>query len=245
MRNRRAIRPLIAIIGLVALVLLTFGWLGYLGGNPFMVIRPQGYQAEKGAPVAVIFSGDMGFRVGMGTLVAKRLERDGIPVVGVNSLSYFRRTRTPAEAGALIREALAQARAINPLGRVVLIGQSFGADMLHVGLAQLPIAQRRGIALVALVVPGARVEFRASPGEILTFWINDVDALPTARQLDWVPLLCLHGVDEHGSLCPLLHQPNLWSKALPGGHQLNWDSEAVAREITSKIVETGDLNHAK
>ncbi len=233
------IKALTGFAGLALLALLGLGWLGYLGGDPFTMMRPQGYQPEKGAPVAVVLSGDMGFRLGIGTLVAKRLERDGIPIVGVNTLTYFRKTRTPAEAGDLVRAALEHARAINPRARIILIGQSFGADMLHVGLAQLPVAQRRDVALVTLVVPGARVEFRASPGEVLTFWMRDFDALPTARRLDWTPLLCLHGIEEHRSLCPLLDQSNLQSEALPGGHQLDWDAEAVAREIIAKMRKLG------
>jgi type IV secretory pathway VirJ component len=232
-------RMMVANVGLAAAILLGFGWLGYLGGDPFTILRPDSYQTRPGGVVAVLLSGDMGFNIGMGPDVAARLQRDGVPVVGVNSLTYFRTTRTAAQAAALVEEAMRRALAINPRARLVLIGQSYGADMLHVGLSDLPAALRSRIGMVALVVPGATVEYRASPSELLTFAMPEADALPTARRLDWAPLLCIQGVEESASLCPLLRQPNLTAVALPGGHPLHRDVDAVYRTIRSAMDRAG------
>lgn len=236
---RRAIfrHSLPILIILFAAFLLFLQWLGYLGGDPFSSYRPTIYQPGRGTPVAIILSGDMGMNIGMGPGIAARLARDGIPVIGVNSLTYFRNTRPPADATALIEQAMARAHAIDPAARILLIGQSFGSDMAHVGLAGLPAPLRRDLAMVALVVPGATVEYRASPGEIFTFLMADADALPTARQLDWVPLLCVHGREEPASLCPLLHQANLRSVALPGGHPLHHDVNALYHVLRAAFVQ--------
>jgi type IV secretory pathway VirJ component len=244
MKRKWLRKGLTGVAGFAAVVLIAFGWLGYLGGDTFTILRPDGYRPRAGAPVAVILSGDMGFRVGLGTMVADRMVAKGVPVVGINTLNYFRTTRTPAEIGALIEDAMRRAKAINPTGQIILIGQSFGADMLHVGLTQLPEAQRREIALVALIVPGATVEYRASPGEALTFLMAEADALPTARQLDWAPLLCVHGIEETGSLCPLLHLHNLETVAMPGGHQLDWNADALEHLLTNRIARIGHPAHA-
>jgi pimeloyl-ACP methyl ester carboxylesterase len=155
-RSGKSIRYILPIL-ILALLTASFQWLGYLGGDPFSLSRPQGYRPGHGTPIVIILSGDMGMKVGMGPGIMARLTRDGMPTVGVNSLTYFRKTRSPAEATALIGRALAQAHSIDPAAPVILIGQSFGADMAHVGLATLPAAQRHAIAMVALVVPGATV----------------------------------------------------------------------------------------
>ena len=236
MKSRKFILGLSLLLAAIALL---FSWMGYFGGDPFTVLKPERYSPRAGAPVAVIFSGDNGFRLGLGKRVAQRLEQDGVPVIGVNSLNYYRKTRTPAEAGLLIQQAIRHAKALNPNGRIILIGQSFGADMLHVGLANLPHALRREIAAVALVVPGATVEYRASPSEVFTFLLTEHDALPTARQLDWVPLACIYGAEETHSLCPLLHQKNARVVQLPGGHQLNWDTDAIARQVLNTMKQAG------
>jgi type IV secretory pathway VirJ component len=225
-----------AALALPLAVLLLFARIGYLEDDLFTPMRPASYRPQPGAPVAILWSGDMGFRVGMGPRVADRLVADGIPVVGVNSLSFFRKTRSAAEATQLLTASIAQARRMNPTARLLLIGQSYGADMMQVALSRLPSAERAHVAMVALVVPGATVAYRASPAEIFTFAMAESDALPTARQLTWTPLLCVRGQEETSSLCPLLHQGNVQSVALPGGHKMHGDDEAVYRTIRAAMA---------
>ncbi len=93
--------------------------------------------------------------------------------------------------------------------------------------------------LVVLVVPGATVEYRASPSEILTFAMPEADAMPTARKLDWVPMLCLYGREEPASLCPLLHQPNAQVIGMAGGHPLHYDGDGVYAHIAAAMARAG------
>lgn len=210
--------------------------LGYFGGPIFVPVAATAAPApsERGL-AAILLSGDMGFNIGMGPRVATRLAADGIPVIGVNSLAYFRTRRTPAQAGALVREAMRRALALPGTSRVVLIGQSFGADMLHVGLTYLPPAARRRILMVALIVPGDTVDFRASPAEMLDLVPSDAPALPTAKRLDWAPLLCVRGAAEQHSLCPLLDGANVTRIALPGGHPLRRDDARLHAVLLQAI----------
>ncbi len=226
--------------GLLAVLILGFAgflaYIGYFGGPVFTDVPATGQApAEERGTAAVLLSGDMGFRIGMGPLIAARLARDGIPVVGVNSLTYFRHRRTPEEAGRLVLRAMQQAMAVPGTRRVVLIGQSFGADMLHVGLAKLPRPARANIAFVALVVPSDTVEFQASPEELFDLVPPDGPALPTARRLDWVPVLCVHGAREPHSLCPIFRQANVAQATLPGGHELNGDDAALYRVLAQAM----------
>jgi len=107
--------------------------------------------------------------------------------------------------------------------------------MLHVGLIGLPADLRAKIARVALVVPETTVQFRASPSEVFDYWTPTTDAMPTARRLTWAPLLCVQGVDEVESLCPRLTQANARRIALPGGHPLHRDTDALY-DVLSRFV---------
>jgi len=214
-------------IGLVVVALAATGamaWLGYFGGPVFADV-PANSPSQRVA--AVFLSSDMGLRSGMAPEVMRRLAADGVSVVGVNTLTYMRRPRTPAEITALVARAEQRALRLGHTDRVVLIGQSFGADMLHVGLAGLPPSLRAKIAAVVLIVPENSVEFRASPGEIFDAWTPTTAALPTARQLTWAPVLCVYGVEERESLCPLMTRRNVRRVPLPGGHPLHRDVEAL------------------
>lgn len=226
----------------LSMLLLTgfLAYLGYFGGPVFTVVPASNSAptpATKAGLGAVVLSGDMGFHVGMAPGIAKRLAAVGIPVIGVNSLSYFRIRRSPAENEALIADAMHRALAQPRVRRVVLIGQSFGADMLHAGLPALPPSLRENVPLVALVVPGDTIEFRASPAELFSLAAPDAPAMRSARNLDWVPVTCIHGAEEVHSLCPLLTLPNVQTVTLPGGHPLNRDVDRVYETLSRAIRE--------
>ena len=227
----------------LALLLAAFGgWLayiGYFGGPVYFDVAPSRPTPVAARGLAVVLvSGDMGFRIGMGPEIARRFAADGVPVVGVSSLAYFRQQRSPAEVQALIADAARRALAFGHADRLVLIGQSFGADMMHVGLTGLPAELRAKVKMVALVVPTDTVFFRASPAELFTWAKPDAMALPTGRQLTWVPALCVQGRKETNSLCPMLRQPNMRKVALPGGHFLNHDVDALYATLRGAI---GDI----
>lgn len=224
-------------------MLLLAGFLAYLGyfGGPVFTVVPASNSAPTPAARAglgaVVLSGDMGFHVGMAPRIATRLAADGIPVIGVNSLSYFRVRRSPAENEALIADAMHRALAQPGVRRVALIGQSFGADMLHAGLPALPASLRDKVPLVALVVPGDTIEFRASPAELFSLAASDAPAMRSAGKLDWVPVTCIHGAEEANSLCPLLTLPNVQTVTLPGGHPLKRDVDRVYETLARAIRE--------
>jgi len=190
---------------------------------------------DPAKPAIVILSGDMGNRLGMAPKIAARLNARGYAVVTVNSLTYFSPRRTPGEVTALIEATMTRAMRLGRTDRVVLIGQSFGADMIHAGLAEMPLAHRKPIRLVVLVVPGKDIVFRASPIELAGIETPDQHALRTASKLTWIPVICIRGADEDNSLCPELVMPNVWRIVLPGGHKLNSDDGALEAAILPAI----------
>ena len=235
---RRVARILVCILGLLVVGAggLFYG-IGWFGG-PIMTDVPA--QAAPPAAerdiAAVLLSGDLGFHIRMAGATAGHLADAGIPAVGINSLTYFARQRSPADATRLIEAAMIRAMRTTGRHRIVLIGQSFGADMLHVGLEALPPPLRAHVALVALVVPSSNVVMQASPGEIMPTSAPEADALRTAGQLGWSHTLCVYGVEETDSLCPRLEVPNLTRVALPGGHGLHRDTDALARVLLGAIA---------
>jgi type IV secretory pathway VirJ component len=138
----------------------------------------------------------------------------------------------------MVRDTAEQALRQTGAARLVLIGHSFGANVLLAGVEQLPPALRARVATVVLLVPGDTMLFRATPGGALDFGADDGPAIGFARRLDWVPVLCVHGEVEEHSLCPLWHAPNLLVRTLPGGHYLGHDDAAVARAVLTQVART-------
>lgn len=191
-------------MAVAALIAAWLGWLGAWNTSPFEEFPAHGamFRTEAGGRyAAVLLSGDMGLRAGLGGGIARRLADNGIATVGVNSLNYFKVRRTPEEVSAMLAQALRRAMALGHADRVVLLGQSFGSDMLHVGLERLPADLRRRVALVVLTVPTRTVFLRVSPLEWLDETPPDAPAIASARKLDWVPVVCIRGHDEPDIAC--------------------------------------------
>lgn len=227
------------VAGAVAVIMLlaagSIGYLGYYGG-PVLKRFPARATITRGARgTQILFlSGDMGLNAGMGPRLIKALNADGLPVVGFNSLTAFGTRRTPAEAAGMIASAVARTERMPGTTHVVLVGQSFGADMLQYASARLPLALRPAVAQVILLVPGNTLLFKASPGGI---WDGapDLPARPSAQRIGWTRLTCIQGAEEHDSLCPVLRGANVRRIVLPGGHFMNYDVSLIARTLRGAI----------
>ena len=134
----------------------------------------------------------------------------------------------------MIAQTTRRALALPDARRVILIGQSFGADMLQYGIRGMPSDLRSRIVQVILAVPGETLLFKATPGGFLD-GAPDLPALPSARAIDWLPVTCIHGLKEENSLCLLLHGRNVRVVALPGDHYLRHDASALAGAIWRAI----------
>jgi type IV secretory pathway VirJ component len=215
-----------------AVLLVVAGIAGFFDRDP---IRLFGDFGRGPVPVvALFFSGDMGLRFGMGPHVTQALSARGIPVMGVNSPTIFGRHRSRVEVDGVVADAVRSALALAHADRVVLIGQSFGSDVLGTGAARLPADLRSKVAAIILVVPGQTVFFRADPTSLAYRGTPDAQAVDAARTLSWAPLTCIYGARETDSLCPLLAAP-VKRIALPGGHFLGNDANRLIATIVAAL----------
>ncbi|UYY78264.1 virulence factor [Sphingomonas sp. R1] len=232
-------------IGLVAL-LLAAGTLGLYWSAGFLDRDPVHLYGmpERGgtAPVAAVFlSGDMGIRYGMGSYVVESLSGAGVPVYAIASSTMFARRRSAADVQALLPDAIRETLRRSGARKVVVIGQSFGADMARVGMARLPADLRARVAALVLVVPGTSAYFRADPLGLAYIGTPDADAA-AARTLTWLPVTCIRGADEADSLCPSLLAPNVRRITLPGGHFLRMDHDLLVRTVFAALAPVLDTH---
>ncbi|MEG8025871.1 AcvB/VirJ family lysyl-phosphatidylglycerol hydrolase [Sphingomonas aurantiaca] len=98
------------------------------------------------------------------------------------------------------------------------MGQSYGADIVQTGLADLPSSLRPRVAGIVLILPGDTVFYRADPSGLLyDHGTPDSMGVTTGNRLDWAPLTCIYGVEETDSLCPLLSVAGVRKVGMPGG----------------------------
>lgn len=187
-----------------------------------------------GARVAVLLSGDGGWAV-IDRSIAQALARRGVAVVGWSSLYYYWQPRTADEAAHdLARIIDAYTRRLNR-PRVLLVGYSFGADVLPFLVNRLPSAEREKVDGVALLgaSPSATFEFD------LVNWLG-ISTGPSyrvapevARMEGGPPVLCVNGRLEREKGCPLLAPLGAKVVMLAGGHHFDGRYHRLAQLILS------------
>ncbi|WP_158637978.1 AcvB/VirJ family lysyl-phosphatidylglycerol hydrolase [Sphingomonas ginsenosidivorax] len=224
-------RPRIARLAGIILVVALFGRLwsgGYLDRS---AIRRFPAETHAGPVDALFFSGDAGMRFGMGPFIAEALAARGASVTAVSTSTLFRYGATRGELNRRVADAVAHAEQAAGSRKLVVIGQSYGADVLQTGLAHLPVRLRERIAGIVLIVPGTGTYFRADPLGLTYELEPDSRSIETVSAIDWTPLTCIYGADETDSVCPLLRMRNAAVVRLPGGHYLNHDKPGVAAAV--------------
>lgn len=218
----------LSIVGALALVLAG------IGGARLHGPAVRQIASSTSGLVAVVYSGDGGW-TRLDDSLAQALARDGVGVVGVDSLKYFWRARTPQGAADDLAALLAAPGGGDPASRIVLVGYSFGADALPVIVQRLPPDLRRRIAALVLIAPETLGELNVRPGAWLG--LHPPDAYPVApvvAALSDVPITCIYGLAERRDACPTFG-PEVRKIALPGGHHFAGDRAAAGRALADAI----------
>ncbi|WP_018075488.1 AcvB/VirJ family lysyl-phosphatidylglycerol hydrolase [Novosphingobium nitrogenifigens] len=214
---------------LLVLVMMALG--GYFDLKPrrwFDATAPRRHDL-----VAVYFSGDMGLDIGANARTIDAFRARGVPVLAINSSALFLHRRDRAYVDTLVADSIRDALTRSGANRIVLIGGSFGADILDTGAGVLPADLRARIASVVLIVPGTQVFFHANPLGFFYSGQPDSDPRRTVRLLHGLPVTCIYGTSESDSLCrdgELAHARRI---AIADGHMML----AHYRELVSASVD--------
>ena len=100
--------------------------------------------------MAIFYSGDGGWR-DIDQEIGLQLQQSGIPVVGVDSLRYFWHERQPQETADDLSRIIRKYRTEWGVKHVVLIGYSFGADILPASYSLLPPEDKASVAQISLM----------------------------------------------------------------------------------------------
>ena len=184
--------------------------------------------------MAVLLTGDGGW-AGLDQELATQLAANGVPTVGLNSLKYFWTERTPAETAQDVARVMSHYLAAWNKQRVLLVGYSFGADVLPFVVNRLPTELRERVATVSLLGVDANASFEIR----IAGWVGSDDSGPPTKPevaaIGGVPVLCVYGEGESDSICPgLPRSPEHTKIALAEvgkGHHFSGEYSTLAERI--------------
>ena len=197
-----------------------------LGDLPLVALPITG----KNDSLAVMISGDGGW-AGIDKQISEALNKDGIAVVGLNSLQYFWKKKDPDIAGKDLARILNHYSKAWGAKRFILVGYSTGADTLPFMASRLPEVLRSRIKVVALLGLGKEANFEFHVSD----WLFDADGIhqviPEVQKLKGMNVLCIYGEDETTSGCLSLNRSDFNVIEIKGGHHFGGDYGKLAQII--------------
>jgi type IV secretory pathway VirJ component len=191
---------------------------------------------RAGDAFAVVLSGDGGW----GTTergLSRELAAKGIDVVGWNSLRYYWKKRTPDEAAADLARILRRYGRSWRATRVVLVGYSFGADVLPFLVTRLPADLRAEVTSIVLIGLSSYAEFSFHLGD----WLGRAPAtkeyptLPELEKLRGMKITAFHGEHDSDAQCLGKDTGLATCVTLPGGHRIGGDYSPISRAILEQV----------
>jgi type IV secretory pathway VirJ component len=193
---------------------------------PVTEVHAQGNSDE----FALLLTGDGGW-AGLDQELAAHLAASGVSTVGLNSLKYFWTQRTADEAAKDVARVIRHYLSSWGKKRVLLVGYSFGADVLPFVINRLPADLQSQIATVSLLGLDSTASFEVSVAD----WLgNDASGLPTRPELANLavkPVLCIYGEGEQDSICPSLRESRVTSEQVGTGHHFGGEYAQLAEKI--------------
>jgi len=196
--------------------------------------------ASTGAPgsdyLALMLTGDGGW-AGLDRGIAGELAKAGIPVVGLNSLRYFWKSHDAAATARDVERIARHYLSVWNKRRLLLIGYSFGADVLPFVVEKLPADLQQRVALTVLIGPDDTATFEFH----VTDWIPGVigrgtPILPVLERLHGVPpVLCLYGSEETRSLCRRLKPELATAIEMKGSHHFDGNYAGLTKRILREL----------
>jgi type IV secretory pathway VirJ component len=182
--------------------------------------------------LAIVISGDGGWR-DLDKTMALALQRDGVSVIGIDSLRYFWSEKTPQQTANDIARVIRAYNARWHTSHVALVGYSFGADVMPFAYNRLPDAVREQVSYISLMGFSPDADFQIR----VTGWLGmhaSEKALKVRPEFNKLPpsmVQCIYGEKEEDTLCPQLTKTGIEVVKLPGDHHFGGDYDALARRI--------------
>ncbi|MFT3972946.1 MAG: AcvB/VirJ family lysyl-phosphatidylglycerol hydrolase [Amaricoccus sp.] len=181
--------------------------------------------------MAIVLSGDGGWR-DLDKQIAGVLQSKGVPTVGLDTLRWFWSPRTPQETGAELARLIDLYTDKWKVPKVMLVGYSFGADVLPDAYLAIPPEAQAKVGQISLLGLADVADWQIT----VSGWLGKASstAKPTGPALAKLPpdlVQCIHGEEEDDSACPSLQGTGVEIITTKGGHHFDGNYQALAQKI--------------
>ena len=186
---------------------------------------------NPGAPLVVLLTGDGGW-AGLDRGLAEAFNAHGVPLVALSTLKYFWHARTPDETAGDIARVLRHYLTAWKRERVLLVGYSFGADVLPFVVNRLPPELRASIGTVNLLGLSENASFEIHvAGWVPGSATGNAPVRPEIERMHGIDALCLYGSGEHDDPCARFAGAGMTALPLGQGHHFGGEYGELATAV--------------
>ena len=186
------------------------------------------YKGSNAAlPLVCYLTGDGGINA-FSKLLIQSWNSRGYSVIVLNSKSYFWKKQTPEQATTDVNNLLVKYLAAWKCSTAILLGYSFGADVLPFIQNRLPAATSNKVAKLVIVSPSNSTDF-----EVHLFYGKGDYSVPAEINKLTKPGLVIFGKDEKDTPTGI-NNPKVAVLTLPGDHHYNNNANAIVQQAISR-----------
>lgn len=186
-------------------------------------------------PLIFYISGDGGLNK-FSTAMCESLNKKGYDVTALNARSYFDDKKTPEQTAEDIKNYLLRKTSGRKNKEVVLIGYSFGADVLPFVLNRLPKNLLNNIKASFIMASSGNTDFEIHWADLFGKGKKrEMDVVSEINKLTVDNLVIINASDEQDLAVNKINLKKYSHEVLPGGHHFDGDTEEITEVIMNHI----------
>ena len=189
--------------------------------------------ADKSRPLIFYISGDGGWN-NFSTSLVQGFIQQGFPVIGLDAKAYFWDRKTPEQATQDIVALLMQYNNLWKTNGIVLVGYSFGADVVPFIQARLPVSVVQHVSNTLLLSPSERTDFEVHVLDMFTSSSHSFDVMAEINKWN-KPVTVFFGADEDSNYKKALTSKTARVVVLAGGHHYSSNMPLLTKELLASM----------
>jgi type IV secretory pathway VirJ component len=197
-------------------------------------IAPSGSDTAK--PMVAYITGDGGLNKFSKSLCGQ-LALQGYPVVALDARAYFWKKKTPGQTALDITRLIRIYQQTWHRSRIVLLGYSFGADVMPFVYNNLRADIAARVLNLCLLSPSGSTDFEIHISVMLgAGFAGRENVVAELNKISTKPVTLLFGSDENEFPISHLKIKNYTVTRLPGGHHYEGDEVGLCNAIVQRIA---------
>ena len=189
------------------------------------------WQGKADRPMVFYISGDGGMNK-FSTSLCADINKAGYQVTAMDARNYFWHKKTPEQTASDISRYLEREMELFTNPRIVLVGYSFGADVMPFVVNRMPFPMKEKLASVVLLSPSTSTDFEIHLTDF--FGGNSkraMEVLPAINAMDIPKAAIIFGSEETGYAKGRVTLRNCMLVTIHGNHHYDGNIQKAASVI--------------